>query len=77
MMVCVDSNSRTLTDTSCFSVVLVHERHLKLRIALGEWLANPVCIHSALSADVGSMCVMRRAGRYPAQMAERPRIAET
>ena len=26
MMVCVDSNSRTLTDTFCFSVVLVHER---------------------------------------------------
>src|ERR671912_424242 len=26
MMVCVDSNSRTLTATFCFSVVLVHER---------------------------------------------------
>ena len=26
MTVCVDSNSRTLTDTSCFLVVLVHER---------------------------------------------------
>lgn len=34
-------------------------------------------IHSALSAAMGLMRVMRRAGRYPAQMAVRPRIAET
>jgi hypothetical protein len=30
MMACVDSNSRTLTATCCFSVVLVHEREVKL-----------------------------------------------
>lgn len=30
MTVCADSKSRTLTDTFCFSVVLVHERQFKL-----------------------------------------------
>ena len=33
MMVCVDSNSRTLTAICCFSAVLVHERQAQLRMA--------------------------------------------
>jgi hypothetical protein len=38
MMVCVDSNSRTPTDTFCFSLVLVHKRQFKLGSALPSGL---------------------------------------
>jgi hypothetical protein len=36
MMACVDSNSRTLTATFCFLVVLVHERQFKLGFDLAS-----------------------------------------
>ena len=38
MMVCVDSNLRTPTDTFCSSVVLVHERQFTLGSALSSGL---------------------------------------
>ena len=40
MMACVDSNSRTRTATFCFSVVLAHERQIKLGFDLAEFLSE-------------------------------------
>jgi hypothetical protein len=37
--VCMDSNSRTLTATFCFSAVLVHERDFKLGFGVAESVA--------------------------------------
>jgi effector-binding domain-containing protein len=59
MMVCVDSSSRTPTDTFCFSVVLVHERQGKLGSPLASGLmpSFPVRMQDIPSV---SLAVIRR-----------------
>ena len=51
----MDSKSRTLTATSCFSVVLVHERQFKW----GFWVAELV-VKSRLPPQAGSFCLYAR-----------------
>ena len=53
MMVYVDSNSRTLTATFCFSAVLVHERRFKLGFGVAELVVKITTSTAAASASAG------------------------
>ena len=48
----MDSNSRTLTATFCFSAVLVHERRFKLRFGVAELVVKITTSKKLFSAGL-------------------------
>jgi hypothetical protein len=52
MMACVDSNSRTLTATFCFSVVLVHGHQFKLGFCVAELVVKINDFYHCVFVDI-------------------------